>query len=168
MKRLTCMLLALALMAVSGTAFGEAGEGAVVYTASDGLEITLTPSNRAAFRAQDKWTGVHTLVGQTYGTGSIIQRGTDMSLLDAENTIQWQMPVIVFAWQAQAEGETLYAAIEELARKTTLDYDGSQYRVMLAWVTEEYVSFFFMCEPPQEEIPVFTLQEEGMVISFGK
>ena len=151
----------------------EIPEGAVFYTAANGTNLILIPSNEEAFWAQDESTDVREISGPSYMPASagvsnnIASPGEVYPLSVMKQAMNAAMPIIVFSY-ITTDPENAADAIEELSGKTTLTYGGTDYRVMAGWVTDGYACFFTMCESPREEIPVFTLEDDKLTVTFGE
>ena len=169
MKKLFCLLLTAALFL---TCFGASGEEiSVVYIAQNGAEMIITPISAEEFWAQEETVKVNTLIGRTNlpeGTGlpsTVMLPGSRMPLSMMQLTLNASSPLIAFSFET-TDPDSALSVIDELGQKTFLKLGEERFPVTLAWTTETYACFFFDVDFPADGIPVFAMQENGLIITL--
>ena len=146
----------------------KAGEnGTVQLEMGSGTVFTLTPVEASAFWKQSDKVSVRTRIGDTnLNNGATATSGSSLMLSTMKNTKQYSMPMAAFSWKSDVSGDEAAGAVGKIGRSTILLLDGKSYTPRVAWSTDEMGCFIFDCPELPEQVPVFQIQDQKLVISY--
>ncbi len=147
------------------SALPEMSDSTVQLTTFSGTELTLTPAAAEDFLAQDDKIILNTRIGDTvFKNGSHLYAGSVLTLEIMRNSETIEKPLVAFTYKSSSEEAA--DAIGEAGESAVLMYGGNEYSAQVAWIGAEMACFFFDCYELPSSVPLFSVEDGTLYISF--